>query len=179
MLRNRQVRLDRGPRWWERRWSRMYSMHKLQTPQDSVTKWSSCHLFTWSCLCRYTPGVCVSQSLPMKIPIRLDAKVLGDRASAYEFGAGAVQSIRTYVHSTLADGSSPRAGHQRPYSCFEDMEASPGSGWQWLTILQLTMAQHLCSCSTLSHILDFRTSVGEDGTGRSFKKLSCRQMGDE
>lgn len=33
------------------------------------------------------------------------------------------------------------------------------------------MAQHLCSCSTLSHILDFRTSVGEDGTGRSLK--SC------
>lgn len=33
------------------------------------------------------------------------------------------------------------------------------------------MAQHLCSCSTLSHILDFRTSVGEDGTGQSLK--SC------
>ena len=46
------------------------------------------------------------------------------------------------------------------------------SSWQ-------VMAQHLCSCSTLSHILDFGTSVGEDGTGRSFKKLSCRQMGDE
>lgn len=69
----------------------------------------------------------------MRILVRCDSKVLGDRASTYEFvgvgGWGIVQSLtRTYVHSILLHAPSPQAGHCEPYSFFEDKGAGVGRG---------------------------------------------------
>lgn len=64
--------------------------------------------------------------------------------------------------------------------CFEDMEASPGSGWQWLTVLQLTSNGtafvFMLYPLTYPRLSDFS---GRRWHWAEFKKLSCRQMGDE